>query len=234
MISPIKYVPSFTVACVLLFAGSSGAEPAAPNLAPEPVLSFRVERGGEPIGTHELRFRREGDELHVTIDIKLAVTFGPLTLFRYEHRNRETWRDGRLIALETATNDDGKEYWVRAKATETGLDVTSSANGSFAAPAGIIPTSYWNPETTGQTQLLDTQKGRIIDVAIASAGDASVDADGREIAARLYDMTGDLKLRLTYSRDGEWLNVAFAARGAEVDYAVTRLDRETLRRLALR
>lgn len=234
MISPIKYVPAFTVACVLLFAGTSGAKPAAPDLAPEPVLSFRVERGGEPIGTHELRFRREDDELHVTIDIELAVTFGPLTLFRYEHRNRETWRDGRLIAIETVTNDDGKAYRVRAKATDEGLAVTSSENAPFTAPPGIIPTSYWNPATVEQTQLLDTQKGRILDVAIAPAGEANVDADGREIAARLYDMTGDLKLRLTYSRAGEWLNVAFAARGAEVDYAVTRLDREELRRLALR
>ncbi len=234
MISPTKCVSAFTVACVLLFAGTSGAKPAAPDLAPEPVLSFRVERGGEPIGTHELRFRREGDELHVTIDIKLAVTFGPLTLFRYEHRNRETWRDGRLVAIETVTNDDGKEYWVRAAATDEGLAVTSSENAPFTAPAGIIPTSYWNPATVEQTQLLDTQKGRILDVAIAPAGEANVDAGGREIAARLYDMTVDLKLRLTYSRAGEWLNVAFAARGAEVDYAVTRLDREELRRLALR
>ena len=134
-----------------------GAEAAAPATSPGPALSFRVERGSDPIGTHTVSFTRKGDDLHVAIDIELAVSFGPITLFRYEHRNRETWRDGRLVALETATNDDGTEYQVSAKATEKGLEVTSSANGTFIAPAEIIPTSYWNPATVSQTQLLDTQ-----------------------------------------------------------------------------
>ncbi|MEQ8266590.1 MAG: DUF6134 family protein [Parvibaculum sp.] len=227
MTSLARLVASFT-----LLLPALGADAAAPVSSPEPALSFRVERGGDPIGTHEISFRREGEELHVSIDIRLAVTFGPITVFRYEHRNRETWRGGRLVALETTTNDDGTAYWVRARATEKGLEVTSSANGTFMAPAGIIPTSYWNPATVTQTQLLDTQKGRIVEVSIAPVGETSVKAEGREIAARIYDMTGDLKLRLTYSQNMEWLNVAFMARGSEVDYVVERIDRAGLRMAA--
>lgn len=224
MTSLARFVASFT-----LLLPALGADAAAPVSSPEPALSFRVERGGDPIGTHEISFRREGEELHVSIDIRLAVAFGPITLFRYEHRNRETWRGGRLVALETETHDDGTDYRVSAKATGDGLKVTSSANGTFMAPAGIIPTSYWNPATVTQTELLDTQKGRIVQVAITPAGETRVDADGREIAARIYDMTGDLTMRLTYSRQMEWLNVAFMARGSEVEYAVERIDRAALR-----
>jgi len=209
-----------------------GAEAAVPETSPGPDLSFRVERGGDPIGTHRISFTREGDELHVAIDIELAVSFGPITVFRYEHRNRETWRNGKLVALETETNDDGKRYTVSATASDKGLEVTSSANGTFVAPANIIPTSYWNPATLTQTQLLDTQKGRLIDVAIEETGAREADVGGRTVPVNEYRMTGDLKLSLWYSRDMEWLNVIFRARGEDVDYRVVQIDRAELQQVA--
>lgn len=209
-----------------------GAEAALPATPPAPALSFRVERAGDPIGTHKVSFTREGDELHVAIDIDLAVSFGPITVFRYTHRNRETWREGKLVALETETNDDGKRYTVSAKATEDGLEVTSSANGTFMAPADIIPTSYWNPATLRQTQLLDTQKGRILDVEIEEMGAREAEAGGRTVPVEEYRMTGDLKLKLWYSRDREWLNVIFMARGSEVDYRIVQIDRKHLQQVA--
>ncbi|MEQ9152158.1 MAG: DUF6134 family protein [Parvibaculum sp.] len=229
MNSLLKTVAALTL---LVPALCLGAEAAVPETSPGPDLSFRVERGGDPIGTHRISFTREGDELHVAIDIELAVSFGPITLFRYEHRNRETWRDGKLVALETETNDDGKRYTVSAIATETGLEVTSSANGTFMAPADIIPTSYWNPATLTQTQLLDTQKGRLIDVDIEETGVREADVGGRTVPVNEYRMTGDLKLSLWYSPDMEWLNVIFEARGEEVDYRVVQIDRAELQQVA--
>ena len=69
---------------------------------------FEVRRGDKPIGTHSIRFRQNGSETQVDIDINLRVGFGPITMFRYEHSNREIWRDGKLISLDTATNDNGE------------------------------------------------------------------------------------------------------------------------------
>lgn len=162
------------------------------------------------------------------------MRFGPITLFRYEHRNREVWRDGRLVALDTETNDDGRIYSVSARESDAGLEVTSSANGTFTAPADIIPTSYWNPATVSQTQLLDTQRGRIIDVAVAPIATREIPVDGAAVAAQEYEMTGDLTLRLLYSQKNEWLNVTFMARGSEVDYTIERLDRPLVQEVASR
>lgn len=229
MKSLLKPVAALTLLVPVLCLG---AEAAVPETSPGPDLSFRVERGGDPIGTHRISFTREGDELHVAIDIELAVSFGPITVFRYEHRNRETWRNGKLVALETETNDDGKRYTVSATASDKGLEVTSSANGTFVAPANIIPTSYWNPATLTQTQLLDTQKGRLIDVAIEETGAREADVGGRTVPVNEYRMTGDLKLSLWYSRDMEWLNVIFRARGEDVDYRVVQIDRAELQQVA--
>lgn len=229
MNSLVKIVAALATIVPAWCLGAGAAWPATP---PSPAVSFRVERAGNPIGTHEIRFTRDGDTLRVAVDIDLAVSFGPITVFRYMHRNRETWREGKLVALESETNDDGKRYTVSAKATENGLRVTSSANGTFIAPEDIIPTSYWNPATLRQTRLLDTQKGRIIDVSIEETGAYEAAIAGRSVPVREYRMTGDLKLRLWYSGDGEWLNVMFGARGEEVGYRVVQIDRMELQQVA--
>lgn len=224
---------SLAALAIVLSALTVGADAAAPASSPEPALSFRVERGGTPIGTHTINFTQVGDELHVAIDINLAVSFGPITVFRYAHTNRETWRDGKLVAIETETNDDGQLFSVSARMTYAGLEVTSSENGTLIAPEYIIPTSYWNPATVEQTQLLDTQRGRIINVRVNETTTREALADGARIPVREYEMMGDLKLKLWYSPQMEWLNVIFRARGSDVDYHVERFDRERVQRLAL-
>ena len=228
--SLLKLVP---VLAVMFPAMSIGADATTPAPSSGPALSFRVERGGAPIGTHTITFTQRGDELHVAIDINLAVSFGPITIFRYAHTNRETWRDGKLIAIETETDDDGRLFSVSAKKTDEGLEVTSSENGTFIAPENLIPTSYWNPATIEQTQLLDTQRGRIINVQVNETATREALVDGARVPVREYEMTGDLKLKLWYSPDMEWLNVIFRARGANVDYHVEQFDRERVQRLAL-
>ncbi|MEX0838014.1 MAG: DUF6134 family protein [Parvibaculum sp.] len=233
--SPVLKVAALTLLLLVPGLGAGAALPASsPDPAQAPALAFRVERGGTPIGTHRISFTQEGDALIVDIEINLAVTFGPLTLFHYEHRNREVWRGGKLVSLDTETDDDGHKYTVSARASDGGLAVTSSAHGSLTAPADIIPTSYWNPATVTQMQLLDTQAGRIVDVTVTPVATREVAVDGAAVTAREYEMAGDLKLRLLYSLQNEWLNVAFVARGEEVDYTVERLDRALVQRVASR
>ncbi|MBI1263012.1 MAG: hypothetical protein GC184_14940 [Rhizobiales bacterium] len=206
---------------------------AIPQTVPvDPTMSFRVDRGDTPIGTHKLRFHEEADGLHVTIDIQLAVTFGPITVFRYTHQNEEVWRDGRLVSIETHTDDDGKKYWVKGKATDKGFEVDSSFAGKLVAPAGIIPASYWNPDILKQTQILDTQKGRIFNIAIKPGATTTEEINGRPQLVREYVMSGDLRLTLYYTPDGEWVNIAFDARGAKVTYEVERLDSAVMKDIA--
>ena len=48
-------------------------------------LEFDVLRDGGPLGHHIVSFKRDGDALTVETDVKLKVSFGPLTLFEYLH-----------------------------------------------------------------------------------------------------------------------------------------------------
>ena len=176
-------------------------------------VGFTVLRDGSPFGTHQVSFRQEGEDLHVEIAIDLEVSLAFITLFRYEHRNHEIWREGRLVSIEARTDDNGTAYSVSGRATEAGFEVDGS-EGRALLPAGILPTSYWHPKTVAQSQLLDTQRGRLIEVDVAPLGGELV----RGTPLERFRVSGDLKLDLWYDADGEWNKLVFTARGSDVVY----------------
>lgn len=203
-------------AMVLVAAVSA---PAIASLPLGETLDFALLRDGKPIGRHLVTIRETGPtkQVDVAIDIEVKVLF--LTVFQYRHRNREIWRDGRLVSLDTWTDDDGDTFEVTARATDQGLQV-DGAEGRFVAPAEIIPTSYWHPATTAQTRLLDTQRGRILAVSVMPSGEDIIDAEGEPIEAKRYTVSGDLELTLWYGSQQNWVKTAFEARGAQVQYVL--------------
>lgn len=218
MTTVIRLVPSvFAFVCALSVTAPNMLGTLKAALPSTEEIVFQVFRDDDTIGHHTVAFSRQGDDLHVEIDIFLEVNFAFLTLFRYQHKNQEVWRDGRLVSINTETDDDGDTYWVRGAMTEAGLKVEGSG-GNFVAPADILPTSYWNSDSANKAQFLDTQHGQIIDVSVAPVGTETISVAGRAIDARRYSVTGDLTLDLWYTADGEWAKTSFEARGAEVSY----------------
>lgn len=182
------------------------------------IVEFDVLRDGSPMGSHRLDFRREGDRLIVEIKIDLEVRF-LLPLYRYTHRSREVWQGGRLVQIDTTTDDDGAAFRVAGRAMGDGFAVESTA-GKFVAPADVMPTSYWNRQMLHRGPLLDTQEGKLITTDIAVLPEESVFAGGRAIAARPYDISGDLTLRAWYDAAGDWVKLRFDVRGTRVDYVL--------------
>lgn len=210
-------VAGAVLAALAAMSAPLGAAPRDGSAVEPETLSFKVLRDGVPIGSHSITFEEVGDELHVDVAIDLEVTFAFLTLFRYEHRNKEVWRDGRLVSLESRTDDDGKEYQVSAKATAEGLWVEGS-KGRYLAPAETLPTSYWNPATVDQRKLLDTQRGGLLAVSAEPRGVDAIAVDRKSLAAQRYKLQGDLDAELWYAPEGDWMKIAFEVRGSSIDY----------------
>jgi len=185
-------------------------------------IAFNVVRAGEPIGSHKISFRRDGDQLMVDIAIDLEVRLAFIPVFRYTHRNSEVWRDGRLVRLETTTNDDGKHHKVLAVAIEQGLRVTDSAGRSYLAPPDTIPTSYWNPQTVKRGELLNTQNGRMMPIRVESQRDSFAplgEADHYRLVM-INDNDGT-PIDVWYDKDSlTWVKLAFEARGSKISYAL--------------
>ncbi|MEO1613782.1 MAG: DUF6134 family protein, partial [Pseudomonadota bacterium] len=110
-----------------LIAGGAAAL-AAPSLAfaTTAARTFRVLRDGSDIGFHRISVTRSGADVQVAIDIELKVKFLGITAYRYEMENREVWRDGMMISMNSKSNDDGDAAFCRVNAAGGKLEVEGS------------------------------------------------------------------------------------------------------------
>ncbi len=209
-------VPPALAAVVL---AAVNGEPAAAQAASQFAI---IRDGNSPIGQHSVTFSRDADgNLVAQIEIDISVRLAFVTVFRYTHRSREVWRDGRLIALDTETNDDGQRMTVRARATAEGVEVVGP-HGRVVVSADIRTTSWWRADTIRQRQLLDSADGRIITITATPAGTATRTRGGQQTQVTMWNISavsGFSDIVVGYTPRGEWAAMHFRSRGSRIDYA---------------
>jgi hypothetical protein len=207
-------------AVLLTVALAAAAAPAAAatDLA-DGTYAFTVFRDGDPIGTHTLTARHEGGDLvlDIAVDIKVKVAF--ITAYRYEQTRREVWRDGRLVAFESDTNDDGKKAKTSGKLEGDMLSVTGP-DGSQKVRPDIISNSWWNAELAKQSELLNTFDSKILKVKIEDAGEESVETAAGPVKAHRYAIAGDIDREVWYDADGRWVHMRTGRGGTPVDWVL--------------
>ena len=209
-------------ACAGVGLALSAALPAAAAAPSRPLahpraLSFDILRNGAVIGRHTMRFAEDGARLTVDIEIRIKVRFAAIPVFRYEHNSREIWQGGRLVALDTSTNDDGTPFRVKARADGDHLVVDGSV-GHLIVPGDIMPTSYWDRRMVAQSEALDSQRGRVVHLVITPGAPDTIEVDGALAATERYGVSGDLDMTLWYLPGGEWAKLVFEAKGAPIVY----------------
>jgi hypothetical protein len=122
-------------------------------------LDFTVMRDGKEIGNHQIQFRQDTDSLSVDIKTDVAVKILFITAYRFEHHGTEIWRDDRLVALKSVTNDDGTPHDLEAQADKDSLSVMGDGSAS-RAEANIIPASLWHESILQGGDILNTLHGK--------------------------------------------------------------------------
>jgi hypothetical protein len=206
-------------------APAPGPSAAAPLPIPPPLpvpsgdrLGFRLLRKGDVIGSHLLTFARQGEQLVVSIAIDILVKFGPIPVYRYSHRASERWVGDRFMGIESRTDRDGKDLVMKAARGPEGLVVEGSFGPRYVAPAGVLPSTYWNKAMlTGQ--VINSEDGELMKVPFQERGDEAVPtATGSRINARRYRLGGDLPLDIWYDAAGQWAHLVFEKNGTSVIY----------------
>lgn len=174
--------------------------------------AFRIIRDGEDIGGHSLAARRDGRRLTVEIDIEIAIQILGVTVYRYELTNREVWRDGRILSIDSTVNDDGESGFCRVRRKDDGLRIEGSAY-SGPAPADAATTSYWSADFLTRGVWISTQSGEPLSVSAADQGIEVIESAAGPISCRRWAITGDLDLQLWYDAAGDWAANAFNAGG---------------------
>jgi hypothetical protein len=200
---------------------SRGAR-AIPMVPEDRRLAFRVTRNGSAIGTHVLNFVRLDNGLDIRIAVDLAVSFGPLVLFRYTLRGLEQWRDGVVVHVDATTDDDGTSDAMRADRDGRGLWVQGSKAPRYRAPADALPATHWNmAELDGPW--INPQDGRLLHPVVQYVGSDPVPlADGRLEQATHVQLSGEVHLELWYTAARRWSALLFTAKdGSLVRYELT-------------
>ena len=183
---------------------------------PSGALTYQVSADNSEIGSLVVSFEPTGGELRVRTQVAIAFSVAFVTVFRYEHEALETWRDGRLIAFTSETDDDGKPHRVDAFATEGGFQI-NGPEGTYQAPADVMSASYWNRDILNRTLLFDPQDGELHPQTIHGSGRETIRAGGRPIQAIRYDITAKQRGFVWYEDSGRWLASAFERGGVSVE-----------------
>ena len=203
----------------ILLAGA--AAPSQAESVPA-AIDFVVKRDGSPIGTHRLSFHTEpgpdGERLIVDIDIDITVKAAFITLYRFTYKGRETWKGGKLLALDSVTDDNGTKTTLHVRATEAGLEV-DGPDAHYVAPPDTLPDSYWHPDTVKHQHFIDNENGQPVDLISTPAGHRTITVDGKPIELAIYQLTGETTGEIGYAPDGQWMSLRLLSHGSDILYS---------------
>lgn len=213
-----KFFRNFAIVAIVfaMFGGQSFAYAKS--------LSYTVFRDGKPIGTHGYEINAIGDEtvVKVATDIKVKVLF--VTAYQFIHSSEEHWNGEKLVLIKSTTNDDGVDKKLDAVKKGTVIAVNSVIKKDdriSKAPQDVIPASLWNPATVSQSTLLNTVDGSMMEVKITDLGEEDVPANGGNVKAKHYQITGELTRELWFDQKGDLVRARFPAKdNSEIIYAL--------------
>lgn len=195
---------SLLAALALSVAGSAFA--AAPDSVPaDGRLTFDVIRKGKDIGDQVIRFDRKGDAVAVSLetDVKVKVPILGMNAYVFRQSSRETWQGNKLVALQSTTDDNGKNQAIKVGAS------------------AILPASLWNADIVKASRLLNTIDGQTMAVSVQSLGAETVKTASGAVPATHYRISGGLERDLWFDGDSRLVHVAFTAEdGSRIDYVL--------------
>ena len=216
---------SITRRGLMVGLAATAAFPARAARAAQAARRFTILRDGDDIGFHTIALSREGDDLRVAIDIEIVVRVFGIAAYRYEMRNREVWRGGRLMSMDCSVNDDGKAKTVRA-AREAGALRIDGPRYSGAAPDLAATTTYFTQDFLKRDTWISTDNGELYPVSVAPQGSQSIATGAGRVDCAAFRATNnaDFDVTLFYDARGEWASVAFDAGGKRALYRPDHLD----------
>jgi hypothetical protein len=188
--------------------------------APPSDLAFAIFRKGERIGTHDVTFRAAGGGLAVRHAIDIVVKLAFIPIFRFHQEAEDLWRDGRLVAADCDTDDNGQRGFVRVRERGSRL-LCEGPRGPREAPLGTMTDlSYWNQAIVGQRGVIDLMKGEVEPLALAGGEPETIEVGGRPVAARRWRMNpqGQRGGEVWYDAAGRLVHAVVRTRGEVLDY----------------
>lgn len=201
-----------SIALLLSIGLTAPADAAVDTCRPATMLQYDVTLDGETIGSHRIRFERDGEALVMEAMSDIRVERLLFTVYRRDYRSREVWQGDRLQLVDTSLHENGGHKARRVVRGKDGLEGLQDGGGE------VFPASYWSLATVHQSRLFDTTDGRVLAVTVRDAGTESVATGSGAVRGRRYQVEGELTLELWYDDVGCWLKMRYMERGRRVEF----------------
>ena len=185
----------------LLAAAAAAWALSAHAAEPPRHLVFNISRSGQQIGQHVMDITTDGKvvtvDMKTTIDVKVMF----VTAYKLDYSAREVWTDGNFTSFQSTTDDNGKKHQVNV--TVGGDKVGVVADGKRAeAPKGTIPATFWNTQFLTRKQVIHTENGQVLTIAVQDLGNESVKTAAGMKQAKHYHTTGGLERDMWFDATG--------------------------------
>jgi hypothetical protein len=176
------------------------------------ILAYEITRKGKRLGFQTLAFEtlENGDlqvDAHIEIDFAIIIP-----LFRYLHDNREIWRDGRLLSLNSRTDNNGDPEEVKLR-LEGDKFVGSGTKFNDDLTADLLTTSYFNPNFIRQKSIISSQDGRRLEIGVEEVGREVLFLETGRVEATRFSLSGKLRIDIWYTDSGQWVKTEFSRGG---------------------
>lgn len=168
---------------------------------PRGIFIYAISRDGAPIGQQRMEFVNDGEKLRVLSHTELEVTLLGMSLYGFNQQVEEVRSDGQILSLTSEADDDGTDRKVNLTLQGDMLKGAYNDNDRIIDPK-LITSLFWKKPQTGETQLIDTLRGKVKDVNVKDLGPETLTLAVGRIETHHYQMTGEWKRDLWYDASG--------------------------------
>ncbi len=218
--NPRRLVPVIA-ALLVLGAGARAAD--------TEVREYSVSVDGKPSGKYTMTITKDDDGL-VTMKCEAAVKVKVLgvTGYSYVYGGVEIWRDGRLVALQSNCNDDGKQFKVRADRDGDNLKVTVNGQGKKVRGDVWLTTAWFLPEAkfrSGPVPLMEADDAKEFNGTMRPVSAGTMNVAGQAMTCSRYLLMSSGPHDLWYDESERMVRQEWTESGHKTVMELTRVKR---------
>ncbi|HSA65235.1 MAG TPA: DUF6134 family protein [Nitrospira sp.] len=166
---------------------------------------FKVFLGNDEIGHQRFDVSMEGRRTRVRIDAQFTVKIFYIPVYRYRHRNDETWEDGCLREIQAETDDNGDSFFVRGLYRD-GRVAVQTHSGNWSEEGCVKTFAYWNRDWITEGRLLNSQTGELQPAKLRTIGQDTISVHGVPTrTTHRQIITDKFTIDLWYTLVGKWV-----------------------------
>ena len=175
---------------------------------PKTSVGFDVLLNGEIVGYSNLTHKKLKNGLEVLVDVEITPKFLGLKFMKYTLKNREVWKNKKLISIDANSSWFGKRYYVKGQREEGGFKIEGSAFSGVIKDT-FATTSYFTPEFLKRKIWVSTQDGTPLEIKTRKLKNKKVSFNDKNYSITEWEISGDLELTLQYDQEKNWVGSGF-------------------------